>query len=234
VWDTFCDWYIELAKSRLYNRESAEAKTARRVLVWCLTGILKLLHPYMPFITEEIFLALPHVDESIMISAFPAYDEALSFPTDEENMDRIIDAIRAIRNRRAEMNVPPSRRANLYVTTRYADAFTAAAPFFEKLASAQSLHIVDAYDGENAVKVVTDAATISIPMGDLVDLEKEKARMSAERERIVGEIARVEKKLANEGFVSKAPAAVVEGERAKLGKYRETLAQLDDAIAKLN
>ena len=234
VWDTFCDWYIELAKSRLYDKESDGAKVARRVLVWCLTNILKLLHPYMPFITEEIFGALPHEGDSIMIASYPKFDTALAFAKEEEDMERVIGAIRAIRNRRAEMNVPPSRKANVYVVTKYEDTFANAAPFFEKLASCQALHIVGAYEGENAVSIVTDAATISIPMGDLVDLEKERVRMQGELTRIQGEIDRLEKKLANPGFVSKAPAQVVEGEKAKLAKYQEAYEQLTLAISKLN
>ena len=233
TWDTFCDWYIELAKSRLFQKESEGAAVARRVLVYVLTGILKLLHPYMPFITEEIFQALPHEGESIMISSYPAYEESLSFPEEEANMERVIAAIRAVRNRRAEMNVPPSKRANLYIVTKYPEAFRGAGDFFAKLAAAESLSLVEKYDAENAVSIVTDAATIYIPLGDLVDFEKERARLTAELTRIEGEIKRVEGKLANEGFVSKAPAAVVEGERVKLEKYRETRAQLIAALEKL-
>ncbi|MBQ4324360.1 MAG: valine--tRNA ligase [Clostridia bacterium] len=233
TWDTFCDWYIELAKSRLYDKESEGASVARRTLLWCLTGILKLLHPYMPFITEEIFTALPHEGESIMISFYPDYDEHLLFAREEEEMERVISTIRAVRNRRAEMNVPPSRKANLIVITPYPETFRRATPFFEKLASAETLTVVDSYDGEGAVKIVTDSATVAIPMGDLVDLEKERARMEAERAKVLAEIDRIERKLANEGFVSKAPAAVVEGERAKLEKYRLTLSQLETALANL-
>jgi len=233
VWDTFCDWYIELAKSRLFDRESAGAATARRVILWVLTGILKLLHPYMPFITEEIFLALPHHGESVMIAQYPACDPALSFPDEERAMERVIGAIRAIRNRRSEMNVPPARRANAYVVTAYPDTFRAAAPFFEKLAGCQSLTVVDAYPHDDAVSVVTDAATVYLPLADLIDTEKELARLTAELSRVEGEIVRIGAKLANAGFVSKAPAAVVEGERTKLEKYRATKVQLEAEIAKL-
>lgn len=233
TWDTFCDWYIELSKSRLFQKDSQGAAVARRVLVYVLTGILKLLHPYMPFITEEIFQALPHEGESIMISSYPVYEESLSFPEEETNMERVIAAIRAVRNRRAEMNVPPSKRANLYIVTKYPEAFRGAGDFFAKLAAAESLNLVEKYDAENAVSIVTDAATIYIPLGDLVDFEKERARLTAELTRIEGEIKRVEGKLANEGFVSKAPAAVVEGERVKLEKYRETRTQLIAALEKL-
>ncbi len=233
AWDTFCDWYIEMCKSRLFDKDSVGAATARRVIAWVLTGILKLLHPYMPFITEEIYAALPNVGESIMIDTYPAYDEALHFAAEDEDTERVIAAIRAVRNRRAEMNVPPSRKANLYIVTKYPSAFESAEAHFVRLASAEKLHIVDGYAEDNSVSVVTDAATIFIPMGDLVDFEKERARLTAELAKIEGEIARVEGKLSNEGFTSRAPAAVVEAERTKLVKYRETKEQLTAALSKL-
>ena len=233
TWDTFCDWYIELSKSRLYEKDTPAAKTAQQVLVWVLTGILKLLHPYMPFITEEIYQALPHDDESIMISSYPAYKENLVFPDEESATDRVIDAIRAVRNRRSEMNVPPSKKANLYIVTKYPETFRAAESFFVKLASTSELHLVDRYDAENAVSIVTDAATLYIPLGDLVDLDKERERLTNELARVDGEITRLEAKLANEGFVSRAPAAIVDGERQKLAKYRETKTQLEEALKKM-
>ncbi len=234
VWDTFCDWYIELAKSRLFDKESASAATARRVILYVLTGILKLLHPFMPFITEEIYQAIPHEGESVMIASYPVFDESLTFGEEVEAMDRVIALIRAIRNRRAEMNVPPSRKAALYVVTPYGDTFRDASVFFEKLASAASLTITDGYEADDAVSIVTDAATAYIPMGDLVDFEKEKARLSAELKKTEGEIARLEGKLSNQGFVAKAPAAVVEAERVKLEKYKATREQLMSALAKLS
>ncbi len=233
VWDTFCDWYIELVKSRLFDGESQTAGVARRVILWVLTGILKLLHPFMPFITEEIFLALPHDGDSIMIAPYPTYNPSLVFPGEVDAMNKIIGAIRAIRNRRQEMNVPPSKRANLYVVTQEAEIFCAAAPFFEKLASSSHLEVVDGYHKDDAVSIVTEACTIYIPMGDLVDFEKEKARLTGELAKIVAEIDRIQKKLSNEGFVSKAPQAVVDAERAKLDKYRATKEQLEAALAKL-
>ena len=233
TWDTFCDWYIELTKNRLFDKESEGAATARRVLVFVLTGILKLLHPYMPFITEEIYGALPNTGESIMIDTYPAFDEARLYPAEEEATDRVIAAIRAIRNRRAEMNVPPSKKANLYIVTKYPDSFAGREGIFARLASAESVHLADAYAADGAVSIVTDAATVYIPLGDLVDFEKERARLTAELNRVRGEINRLTAKLANEGFVAKAPAAVVEAERVKLAKYRETETQLTDALAKL-
>ncbi len=233
TWDTFCDWYIELTKNRLFDKESDGAAVARRVLVYVLNGILKLLHPYMPFITEEIYGALPGAGESIMIDSYPVYDEGRLYPAEEEATDRVIAAIRAIRNRRAEMNVPPSKKANLYIVTKYPESFSAATGIFSKLASAESVHLVDSYAADGAVSIVTDAATVYIPLGDLVDFEKERTRLTAELTRVRGEITRLAAKLSNEGFVAKAPAAIVETERVKLGKYRETEAQLVDALAKL-
>ncbi len=233
TWDVLCDWYIELCKSRLYEKESAGADTARRVLVHVLTATLQLLHPYMPFITEEIYCALPHRVESIMISSYPTFDPALDFTAEAEDMERVIGSIRAIRARRAEMNVPPSRRAKLYVTTPYPKIYEAAYPFFEKLASACAMELVDAYDGDDAISIVTDAATVHIPLSDMIDTEKEKARLSAEIKKTEGEITRLSAKLGNEGFLSKAPAAVVEGEKSKLEKYRATLSALQVALAKL-
>ena len=233
TWDILCDWYIELCKSRLYDKDSEGAKVARRVLVYVLGSTLKLLHPYMPFITEEISSALPHTEESIMIAAYPTADEKLAFTAEAEEMERVLDSIRAIRARRAEMNVPPSRRAKLFVVTRYPETYKSAVPFFEKLASASSLEIVDAYTADDAVSIVTDAATVYIPMADMLDLDKERARLAGEVKKTEGEIARLSGKLSNEGFLAKAPAAVVEGEKAKLEKYRATLDALVAALAKI-
>ncbi len=233
TWDILCDWYIELCKSRLYDKESAGAAIARRTLVYVLTETLKLLHPFMPFITEEIYSALPHSEESIMIAAYPRYCECRSFPADAEDMERVIGSIRAIRTRRAEMNVPPSRRAKLFVVTRYPETYRAAYPFFEKLASASALEVVEEYAADDAVSIVTDAATVYIPMAEMLDLDKERTRLAAEIKKTEGEIARLAGKLANEGFLAKAPAAVVEGEKAKLLKYEDTLAALKTALEKL-
>ena len=233
TWDTFCDWYIEMAKSRIFATGTPEALVAKRVLVYILTGILKLLHPYMPFITEEIYQALPHTDESIMIAAYPAYDESANYDSDEEEVRRIIACITAIRARRAEMNIAPSKKAKLYVVTKYKSTFENAASMLEKLASVSELHIVDSYDSDDAVAIATDSGNLYIPLADVVDFEKERARLTAEYDKNEGEITRLEKKLSNEGFIAKAPAAVVDGERAKLAKYLETRAALTEALAKL-
>ena len=233
IWDIFCDWYVELCKSRLFEKESEGAKIAQATLVYVLTGILKLLHPYMPFITEEIYQSLPHAAESIMIDSYPTVEEIPDFDAEAKDFDRIIDAIRGIRGRRAEMNVPPSRKAKLFIKTAFAESFLAATPFFQKLASASEVEIVENFEDEGAVSIVTDAATIYIPMADMVDLEKEKARLTAELTKTQSEIARAESKLSNEGFVAKAPAAVVESERSKLEKLKITAQALADALAKM-
>jgi len=236
TWDVFCDWYIELSKPRLNDKESEGNVIAQNVLAFVLTGILKLLHPFMPFITEEIYQALPREDESIMISKYPAYDSTLVFEADAQKMNRVITAIKAIRARRNEMNVPPSRKAKVYIATKYADAFNeGTAVFFARLASASDVEIAESFDfaADDAVSIVTDSATVFLPLSDIVDTEKERARLEGEQKKLVGEIERLEKKLSNEGFVAKAPAAVVEGEKAKLAKYRENLDGVQSALAKL-
>jgi valyl-tRNA synthetase len=238
TWDVFCDWYIELCKIRLNDKESEGNAVAQNVLAYVLTGILKLLHPFMPFITEEIYQALPHTDESVMIAKYPEFCSCLVFEADAEKMNKTITAIKAIRARRNEMNVPPSRKAKVYIATKYTDAFNeSTAVFFSRLASASEVEIGesfdDAFSADDAVRIVTDSATIFLPLSDIVDTEKERARLEGEQKKLVGEIERIEKKLSNEGFVAKAPAAVVEGEKAKLAKYRENLDGVLAALAKL-
>ncbi len=236
TWDVLCDWYIELCKARLNDKDTKGNLIAQQVLCHILTGVLKLLHPFMPFITEEIYQSLPHNEPSIMISRYPVYDEALIFPQDTERMTNIIDAIRAIRNRRSEMNIAPSRRAKVYIATAHTQDFPAsAAVFFERLASASEVEVAQTFEGQlnpdETVQIVTSAATILLPLSDIIDVEKEKARLIAEQKKLEGEIARVTAKLSNEGFVAKAPAAVVDGERTKLEKFRENL---DGVISALN
>ncbi len=235
IWDVFCDWYIELAKTRLSNKDDEGCETAQRTIAFVLRQTLKLLHPYMPFITEEIYQSLPHDEESIMISSFPVYDAALDYAAEAEVFEKIIAVIRAVRVRRSEMNVPPSKKAELYIVTEDKEVFGEYShKFFVKLASATEVKVVDAYEGEEAVSVVTDAATAYIPLSEIVDMEKEKARLEAELKKNDGEIERIEKKLSNEGFVAKAPAAVVDGERAKLEKYKATREGILAALAKMN
>ena len=239
AWDVFCDWYIELAKTRLSDKESEKNLVAQKVITHVLTGILKLLHPFMPFITEEIYQSLPHDCESIMISEYPTECEALRFADDAQKMERIIDAITAIRARRADMNVVPSRKAKVYIATKYDDSFNAdTAIFFKKLASASDVEIAESFDAsvisaDDAVQIVTDSAMIFLPLSDIIDTEKERARLMGELSKLEENAQRIEKKLANEGFVAKAPAAVVEGERAKLAKLNENIEGVKAALAKL-
>ncbi|MBQ4289750.1 MAG: class I tRNA ligase family protein, partial [Clostridia bacterium] len=238
IWDVFCDWYIELVKPRLNTPGTPDNLAAQQVLTFVLEGTMKLLHPFMPFITEEIWGKLPHAEndetKTVMLAAFPEPDPALDFPEDELRMDRLITAIKAIRNRRAEMNVPPSRKAKLIIATAETDTFTEETfPFFQKLASVSEVTVAKTWQDETAVQLVTDCARLFIPLGDLVDFEKERERLSKEKDNLEKEIARVSAKLANESFVSRAPAAVVDGERAKLAKYTETLKGVLEAISHL-
>ena len=238
TWDVFCDWYIELSKVRLNEKGTEENLTAQQVIFTILNGILRLLHPFMPFITEEIYLSLPHEAESIMIDKYPVAGETPVFADACEQMSRVLDAIRAIRARRSEMNVQPSRRAKVYIATKYTDSFNdKTATFFTRLASASEIAVAESFEGvvsaDDSVQIITDSATIFLPLSDIIDTEKERTRLTTEKKRLEGEIARLSGKLANEGFVSKAPAAVVEGERAKLAKFRENLDGVESALAKL-
>ncbi len=235
IWDIFCDWYIELLKPRFNDKGSKSNLVAQNVITYVLSNTLKLLHPFMPFITEEIWQTLPHEGESIMVSDYPVYNESFNFANEEAIMDRLITAIRAIRNRRSEMNVPPSKKAALFIESSYADTYnTKTEAFFVKLASAASISYVDSYEDENAVQIITDSAKIYIPLGDLVDFEKEKERLNKEKTKTISEIERIEKKLSNEGFVAKAPQAVIDGEKAKLASYNEVLQGIERALEKLN
>ena len=232
IWDVFCDWYIEIAKIRL-QKGGSEAKDAKQVLVWVMSNTLKLLHPFMPFITEEIWQTLPHDGESIMISAWPEYDPAHSFEAEEAEMERIMTAVRAIRNRRAEMNVPPSRKAKIYIATAYKPAFEHGSVFMQRLASASEVEVADSFELDGTVCIVTADAKIYIPMGELVDLADEKARLNKELAAVEKDLAFVNGKLSNENFVAKAPAAVVEAQREQKTRYEEKIAMLKESIAKL-
>ncbi len=242
TWVVFCDWYIELAKARLNEKESEGNRICQQVITYVLNGILKLLHPFMPFITEEIFSSLPHLPgdaESIMISRYPTGRSDLEFPVEAGEMERVLELIRAIRNRRAEMNIAPSRKAAVFIETRYADAFNSAtAPFFARLASASGIEVAESFpagrvSADTCVQVVTPAATAYLPLSDLVDYEKERARLTAEIAKVCAEVERLDRKLSNQGFVAKAPAAVVDAERAKLAAAREKLTATEAALAKL-
>ena len=232
IWDVFCDWYIEIAKIRLQSGEGAD--TAKAVLVYVLTDILKLLHPFMPFITEEIYQAIPHDTESIMISKWPEYDPTLSFVDEEAQMEKIMDAIRAIRNRRAEMNIPPSKKSKVYVETAFADVFAVGSEFIKRLAYASDVEIADAFgDLGNTVTIVTNDAKIYIPLGDLVDFEAEAKRLQKELAAAEEKLAFINKKLDNPGFVNKAPEKVVQQNRDEAAKLTEKIANLRSSLENL-
>ena len=232
IWDVFCDWYIELAKIRLQQGGAAKEQ-ACAVLVYVMTGILQLLHPFMPFITEEIWQAIPHEGETIMLSSWPQYDPALSFPEEEAEMERIMNVIRAVRNRRSEMNVPPSKKAKLYIATAFKDTFNSATEMFIKLASSSEVEVGDDYALDGAVNIVTHDAKVYIPMGDLVDFEAERARLQKELAKALDDLAFIGKKLNNPSFVEKAPAAVVQMQRDGAARLEDKIAMLRESIAKL-
>jgi len=234
IWDVFCDWYIELAKTRL-QAGGDKARSVQQVLVYVLGNTLKLLHPFMPFITEEIWQSLPHAGEgpSIMVAKWPVYDPALSFAREEADFQKVMDIIKAIRNQRAEMNIPPAKKAKVYIETAETGVFRDGAPFLERLASAQSVEVGERFDLPGAVQVVTPAAKAYIPMEQLIDREKELARLQKEKEKCLSDIAFVEKKLQNQAFVAKAPAQVVEAERKKIQVSQQHLAKLEESIAAL-
>lgn len=236
IWDNFCDWYIEIVKPRLQNKDDVQAnENAQKVLCYVLSNTMKLLHPFMPFITETIWQALPHEGESIMISKWPEYQESLNFAAQAEQVETIMDTIRAIRARRAEMNVPPSKKAQVILFTENRNAYEAGSTFFAKLAYASEIQFVDVAPSnvESMVSVVTKGAQVYMPMGELVDFEKEKARLEKEKAKVQKDIDFVMKKLNNEGFVAKAPAAVIAQEREKAAKYQELMDKLNASLAAL-
>ena len=233
VWDILCDWYIELIKPRLFEKGSQSNKNAQSVLLYVLSGTLKLLHPFMPFITESIWSHLGY-DHPIIVSEWPKENPELDFASECASMERIISAIRALRNTRAQMNVPPSRKAKLFIVSDYSDSFNQdTAVFFTRLASASEVLFVQNYEDSGSLSVVSDGAKMYIPMAEIVDMEKEKARLEKEKVNALSEIERVNKKLSNSSFTDKAPAAVVEAERAKLEKYTEMLKNVEEMLAKL-
>ena len=232
IWDVFCDWYIEISKIRLNSGDEKAAQTARDMLVYIMSNTLKLLHPFMPFITEEIWQTLPHNGESIMVSDWPVYKEEFDFSVEEQEMDRIMEAIRAIRNRRAEMNVPPSKKAKYFIATAYKDTFEKAGIFMQRLASCSEAEVGDSFEIDGAVCIVTADAKIYIPLGELVDFEQEIARLNKEKEKVLKDLEFIDKKLNNENFVAKAPKAVVDGQREAAQKLRDKIAMIDESIAK--
>ena len=233
IWDIFCDWYIELSKVRLNSEDEKAADTARAVLVYVMTGMLQLLHPFMPFITEEIWQSLPHEGDSIMISKWPEYSKDLEFTAEETEFERIVKGIRAIRVRRNEMNVPPSRKAKVIIESTYGDTFETGAVFFKRLAYASEVEINVANVDPSAVTIITDDAKIYMPLGDLIDFEAERARLNKEREAVLKDIQFVENKLNNPGFVSKAPEKVVAEQRKNLEVYKEKLSMVEERLKAL-
>ncbi|MDD4700053.1 MAG: valine--tRNA ligase [Oscillospiraceae bacterium] len=231
VWDEYCDWYIEISKVRLNSEDKIAADTVRAVLVYVLSNTLKLLHPFMPFITEEIWQALPHEGKSIMISKWPEYSSNLDFTDDENEFEKIMSSIKAVRNRRSEMNVPPSKKAKLYIATKSIDTFKMGEVIIKKLASSNCVEIADSFDVEGAVKVVTDDAVISIPLEELVDFDAEITRLNKELDTSLKDQEFISKKLNNKSFVDKAPVDVVEGQRKQLAKILDRIKLLEDSIA---
>ena len=232
IWDVFCDWYIEISKIRLNSGDEKAAQTARDMLVYIMSNTLKLLHPFMPFITEEIWQTLPHNGESIMVSDWPVYKEEFDFSVEEQEMDRIMEAVRAIRNRRAGMNVPPSKKAKYFIATAYKDTFEKAGIFMQRLASCSEAEVGDSFEIDGAVCIVTADAKIYIPLGELVDFDQEIARLNKEKEKVLKDLEFIDKKLNNENFVAKAPKAVVDGQREAAQKLRDKIAMIDESIAK--
>ena len=236
IWDSYCDWYIELTKTRLQGDDEDSKIRAQQVLCYVLTQILKLLHPFMPFITEEIWQALPHEGDYLMLQQWPEHHANLDFPEEEKAMELIMDAIRAIRARRAEMNVPPSKKAQLTVSTLEQAVFTQGTPFLKRLAYASDVKVVaatDTVDAQGMVVVTTHAARLYLPLAELVDLEKEKARIQKELDKNRKELDKLETKLNNPGFVNKAPAQVVEAERERANKLKALLVKLEESAAAL-
>ena len=235
IWDDYCDWYIELTKARLYGEDAEAKQTAQQVLLYVLDQILRLVHPFMPFVTEEIWQAIPHEGEALIVASWPRWDESLDYPTEEQHMESVMTAIRTVRNRRAEMNVPPSKKADLYVVTDKQEVFTEGAPFITRLAYADRVFVSaeEPADHESMAQAVTPDAKLYLPLAQLVDIEKELARISKERENAEKEIARAEAQLSNEKFVSRAPANVIQAQREKLEQSRKLLAQLEDSEERL-
>ena len=238
IWEEFCDWYIEMVKPRLYNDEDSTKAAAIWTLKTVLIQALKLLHPFMPFITEEIFCNLQDEEESIMISSWPEYQEAWNFAEDEKAAEIIKEAVRSIRNVRTSMNVPPSKKAKVYVVSENEEllnVFEHSKAFFASLGYASQVEIQKTKDGiqDDAVSAVIPQAAIYMPFAELVDIEKEIARLKAEEKRLTGELARVNGMLNNEKFISKAPAAKVEEEKAKLLKYSQMMEQVKAQLAHL-
>jgi valyl-tRNA synthetase len=235
IWDTYCDWYIELSKPRLYGDDEAAKENVQRVLLYVLVDILKLLHPFMPFITEEIWQALPHEGEVLMLEKYPVYDQALEYPEDAANFEMVMDAIKAVRARRSDMNVPPSRKTHLIIVTDKAAAFESGTAYICKLAYAETVAVTaaDPASSDGMVSVITDNARMFMPMAELVDIEKERERITKELENAQKQLASQDAKLSNQNFVSRAPEAVVNTEREKKAKLEALIDNLNESLKNL-
>ncbi len=232
IWDSYCDWYIELTKTRLQGEDEGSKERAQQVLCYVLTETLKLLHPFMPFLTEEIWQALPHEGEFLMLASWPEYRGELAFPEEEQAMELVMDAIRAIRARRAEMNVPPSKKASLIIATDKADVFRSGQPFLMRLAYADKVSVVETppEDTSGMVTAVTHEARMFMPLSELVDLEKEKIRVEKELTKSKAELNSLNTKLGNPGFLNKAPAHVVAAEQERAEKLAALIQKLTDQL----
>mgnify|MGYP000676040807 CR=1 FL=1 len=231
IWDVYCDWYIELTKPRIQAGGAAMEK-AQAVLVWVMRGMLKLLHPFMPYITEEIWQVLTDGESMIIVESYPVYDAKYDF-ADAVQFEKVIDAIRAIRNRRTEMQVPPSKKARVCIETTEPELYRSTAVFFEKLASASAVEVGEKFDMPDAATAVTDSVRIFIPMDELIDKDKELARLKKEQEKVQKDLDFLSKKLSNQGFLAKAPEKLVEAEKAKLAKAQEKMDKIVQSMAAL-
>ena len=231
IWDTYCDWYIELTKTRLYGEDEAAKLAAQNVLCYVLLRVLELLHPFMPFITEEIWQALPHQGEYLIRAQWPTYREEFAFAREEQAMEAVKDAISAVRARRAEMNVPPSRKAKIIIASQTPEIYAGGQDFITRLAYASEVEVGSQapQDLNGMVTVSTHDATMYLPLAELVDIEKELERIQKELTKARENLERIEKKLQNESFVSKAPEAVVNAEREKADKARALIAKLEES-----
>ena len=234
LWDQFCDWFIEIAKIRLTGDDEKAAQEVRQVLVWVMTRTLAMLHPFMPYITEEIWQTMPHDGEALIVDAYPAYDPALEFPEASARMESVMAAVRAVRNRRSEMNVVPSRRTKLHIATAKPGVFEEGTAVFQRLAYATEIEVAESFDLEGAVTIVTPDAKIYIQMDELVDKAAEIARLTKELQSAEKQFATAQAKLSNEKFTGKAPANVVEGVRQNAARLQEHIALIRSSLEALN
>ena len=233
IWDVFCDWYIEICKPRLGGDDDKAKNTARGVLLFVFSKTLALLHPFMPFITEEIWQSIPHNGEALMVSRYPKYSDEFAFAKEEEEFEKIMAVIKAVRNRRAEMNVPPSKKATVQIQTDFKDTFSAGTTYICRLAYASDVEIGSSFEAEGAVRVVTDCAVVYMPMKELVDVTAEIERLNKDMEKAVIDKEFFEKKLNNAGFMAKAPQNVVEQQRQGLKKALDKIKIIEDSIKEL-